>query len=116
MDVFFFFQAEDGIRDDLVTGVQTCALPILKITEPATIRMLWPEIVIGPSSNSARVIGSLRKPSGPKHNSASPDMAKGTAPAMRSRPRTDAPPSGRNGSRHCRPGMGGGKTKVSAKQ
>src|SRR5258708_26065945 len=27
--IFFFFQAEDGIRDDLVTGVQTCALPIL---------------------------------------------------------------------------------------
>src|SRR5438105_9074336 len=27
--VFFFFQAEDGIRDPLVTGVQTCALPIL---------------------------------------------------------------------------------------
>ena len=27
---FFFFQAEDGIRDDLVTGVQTCALPISK--------------------------------------------------------------------------------------
>src|SRR5207244_7355937 len=26
--VFCFFQAEDGIRDDLVTGVQTCALPI----------------------------------------------------------------------------------------
>src|SRR5258708_39642287 len=28
MVVVFFFQAEDGIRDDLVTGVQTCALPI----------------------------------------------------------------------------------------
>src|SRR5256885_12824102 len=28
-DVFFFFQAEDGIRDYKVTGVQTCALPIL---------------------------------------------------------------------------------------
>src|SRR5947208_12475689 len=28
MSVLFFFQAEDGIRDDLVTGVQTCALPI----------------------------------------------------------------------------------------
>src|SRR2546423_2335366 len=28
---FFFFQAEDGIRDKLVTGVQTCALPILGI-------------------------------------------------------------------------------------
>src|SRR5258708_16807920 len=29
LSLFFFFQAEDGIRDDLVTGVQTCALPIL---------------------------------------------------------------------------------------
>src|SRR2546425_10438398 len=28
---FFFFQAEDGIRDKLVTGVQTCALPISHI-------------------------------------------------------------------------------------
>src|SRR5207244_7876932 len=28
---FFFLQAEDGIRDDLVTGVQTCALPIWDI-------------------------------------------------------------------------------------
>src|SRR5436309_10308155 len=27
--IFFFFQAEDGIRDFHVTGVQTCALPIL---------------------------------------------------------------------------------------
>src|SRR2546426_1925354 len=27
---FFFFQAEDGIRDYKVTGVQTCALPILE--------------------------------------------------------------------------------------
>src|SRR5687767_15818314 len=26
--LLFFFQAEDGIRDKLVTGVQTCALPI----------------------------------------------------------------------------------------
>ena len=26
--MFFFFQAEDGIRDYKVTGVQTCALPI----------------------------------------------------------------------------------------
>src|SRR5687767_15474401 len=28
LSLFFFFQAEDGIRDKLVTGVQTCALPI----------------------------------------------------------------------------------------
>src|SRR5690606_40602646 len=30
---FFFFQAEDGIRDFHVTGVQTCALPISRNTE-----------------------------------------------------------------------------------
>ena len=28
---FFFFQAEDGIRDHCVTGVQTCALPIFSL-------------------------------------------------------------------------------------
>src|SRR5687768_17840834 len=31
--VFFFFQAEDGIRDVAVTGVQTCALPISKVSD-----------------------------------------------------------------------------------
>src|SRR5260221_3765113 len=30
---FFFFQAEDGIRDHCVTGVQTCALPICRAAE-----------------------------------------------------------------------------------
>src|SRR2546422_7154381 len=35
--MIFFFQAEDGIRDVAVTGVQTCALPIL---ERATSRRL----------------------------------------------------------------------------
>src|SRR5437867_6647768 len=32
--IFFFFQAEDGIRDRTVTGVQTCALPILGGDDP----------------------------------------------------------------------------------
>src|SRR3712207_7162941 len=32
---FFFFQAEDGIRDIGVTGVQTCALPISGLTGAA---------------------------------------------------------------------------------
>src|SRR2546421_8369311 len=34
--LFFFFQAEDGIRDLIVTGVQTCALPIcnLEVKQP----------------------------------------------------------------------------------
>src|SRR2546430_13254414 len=31
---FFFFQAEDGIRDLTVTGVQTCALPIWVLAVP----------------------------------------------------------------------------------
>src|SRR5258708_15281445 len=35
--VFFFLQAEDGIRDDLVTGVQTCALPIFRDTRSSSI-------------------------------------------------------------------------------
>src|ERR671923_801456 len=34
---FFFFQAEDGIRDDLVTGVQTCALPICSGSRSASL-------------------------------------------------------------------------------
>src|SRR5260370_22451708 len=32
---FFFFQAEDGIRDSSVTGVQTCALPISACRDPS---------------------------------------------------------------------------------
>src|SRR5690625_7672170 len=32
-NLFFFFQAEDGIRDGHVTGVQTCALPICNRNE-----------------------------------------------------------------------------------
>src|SRR2546427_2600055 len=35
---FFFFQAEDGIRDLTVTGVQTCALPILTARSSAVSR------------------------------------------------------------------------------
>src|SRR5207244_7514492 len=37
----FFFQAEDGIRDDLVTGVQTCALPIsVALPERSSLGMM----------------------------------------------------------------------------
>src|SRR2546421_9445349 len=35
----FFFQAEDGIRDLIVTGVQTCALPISPPARPAPLRI-----------------------------------------------------------------------------
>src|SRR5699024_12062850 len=37
--LFFFFQAEDGIRDRNVTGVQTCALPICKICNDPDITL-----------------------------------------------------------------------------
>src|SRR2546430_3019004 len=38
LNLFFFFQAEDGIRDLTVTGVQTCALPIC---HPSQLRRSW---------------------------------------------------------------------------
>src|SRR2546422_2189203 len=40
MFFFFFFQAEDGIRDVAVTGVQTCALPISLGDTQAEIKRL----------------------------------------------------------------------------
>src|SRR6266850_4637134 len=48
-DAFFFFQAEDGIRDYKVTGVQTCALPISG----------WAKTTIADSGTSV-TISSLR--------------------------------------------------------
>src|SRR5258706_7871551 len=49
---FFFFQAEDGIRDWSVTGVQTCALPILMPrinvwTRPKKTNKGWAVILSG---------------------------------------------------------------------
>src|SRR3989449_10590241 len=38
---FFFFQAEDGIRDVAVTGVQTCALPISRYAERLLKNLDW---------------------------------------------------------------------------
>src|SRR5207244_9886800 len=43
-------QAEDGIRDDLVTGVQTCALPISPHHEQTAVPVEWPPI---PQSHAA---------------------------------------------------------------
>src|SRR5438105_12176732 len=44
ISIFFFFQAEDGIRDPLVTGVQTCALPI-SWPHPRRLPALKPHLV-----------------------------------------------------------------------
>src|SRR5256885_6735143 len=62
-DHCFFFQAEDGIRDYKVTGVQTCALPISLLTQAA--RDGASDIHIEPyerhSSVRFRVDGDLRE-------------------------------------------------------
>src|SRR5690606_41176139 len=42
--LFFFFQAEDGIRDFHVTGVQTCALPIYVFLPTVAVTMLTPYV------------------------------------------------------------------------
>src|SRR5256886_14115671 len=47
---FFFFQAEDGIRDLTVTGVQTCALPISFVFPTAQVEYKGKHPVFGPSS------------------------------------------------------------------
>src|SRR5438034_4334333 len=43
----FFFQAEDGIRDHCVTGVQTCALPISPLLVVCATPLPLSEIVAG---------------------------------------------------------------------
>ena len=53
----FFFQAEDGIRDRLVTGVQTCALPISEVQ--SLERVISPEI-ISESENTPPQISDFR--------------------------------------------------------
>src|SRR5438046_9165880 len=51
---FFFFQAEDGIRDWSVTGVQTCALPILDKPTFEKVRAAVPNL----ESNMGRALMS----------------------------------------------------------
>src|SRR5439155_16690486 len=72
---FFFFQAEDGIRDGHVTGVQTCALPIsLRRTFPAHVAILSAQLCRRiPSTQPARLLDArLRKrpPGSPRSASA----------------------------------------------
>src|SRR3989440_7868383 len=78
--IFFFFQAEDGIRDLIVTGVQTCALPILSEADEFSsdeIERFWlnsrniqqssitgselfPGEMIGPNSKNVVMSDSMR--------------------------------------------------------
>src|SRR5690606_40617430 len=72
---FFFFQAEDGIRDFHVTGVQTCALPIsnastqkgtgmAEVVEIAAMRRALELAARGPRSRNPQVGSVLLSPSG----------------------------------------------------
>src|SRR5690554_1392785 len=58
-NIVFFFQAEDGIRDADVTGVQTCALPILVANRPVPRKNWRP---MPPEKQPARVVrANLRR-------------------------------------------------------
>src|SRR5437660_9029772 len=54
--IFFFFQAEDGIRDGHVTGVQTCALPIFEAAaaEPPQRHPLQRPPAVGTGEDAVR--------------------------------------------------------------
>src|SRR3989440_10613830 len=56
--VVFFFQAEDGIRDLIVTGVQTCALPIFTRVQDITEEALRLAFLAAPGETGG--IGGLR--------------------------------------------------------
>src|SRR2546430_4548432 len=56
--IFFFFQAEDGIRDLTVTGVQTCALPISHVCE----RRPESNAIIGREYTDARPLALVLAP------------------------------------------------------
>ena len=49
--LIFFFQAEDGIRDVAVTGVQTCALPIYSLVCRGRKECLWEYKGVSPKEN-----------------------------------------------------------------
>src|SRR5438552_14855285 len=57
---FFFFQAEDGIRDDLVTGVQTCALPISSVGQNAQYGTLLNLTYTGLGGHPVTIIEDFR--------------------------------------------------------
>src|SRR5256886_1370473 len=54
----FFFQAEDGIRDLTVTGVQTCALPISSPVQLAFIRECFTKIFANSAINKSVIVGA----------------------------------------------------------
>src|SRR2546425_7030567 len=85
--IFFFFQAEDGIRDKLVTGVQTCALPIFRV-QP--LRRLAARRA-RPTPAHAIACGPRRAYGPPRLSGAAPRLAPPTARRRPRGPRCNAP-------------------------
>src|SRR2546422_9892825 len=85
---FFFFQAEDGIRDVAVTGVQTCALPILpssfRITSlPGRVTGAVPiksRTSLRAAPRSVKTLRPDRPQSGPRRPPPPPPRPAGNAP------------------------------------
>src|SRR2546429_2624978 len=71
--LFFFFQAEDGIRDVAVTGVQTCALPIL--SPPVSVPDLLYEI-----EGALKLKKSRPLPAGPLSQTATVKFSSSVSP------------------------------------
>src|SRR2546426_1132382 len=57
---FFFFQAEDGIRDYKVTGVQTCALPISEIELAPSVPVIFCSGSISEKKGAALIRGGAK--------------------------------------------------------
>src|ERR1022692_4781469 len=60
--LFFFLQAEDGIRDYKVTGVQTCALPISDEVKASLIPMSPKVHFLGHDSTEGHILGQVAGP------------------------------------------------------
>src|SRR2546426_5378606 len=84
---FFFFQAEDGIRDYKVTGVQTCALPI-------SWRLRGPARAAGPAHPVDRRRHRRGPEAGGDRPAAHADRVRPDPFRRRQRPRRQRPPGG----------------------
>src|SRR5690606_41201264 len=92
---FFFFQAEDGIRDFHVTGVQTCALPIsmngrIMSTLNTMARMVSGNVKLNASLDSCAV-------NGPRSRNTAKTIAEGTQPKIAPKWRSEERRVGKEG-------------------
>src|SRR2546430_2952703 len=83
---FFFFQAEDGIRDLTVTGVQTCALPI-------SARMVSAYAAYSPTAATSAIVPLIAapRPAGPLPLLNAPMFASRSPASKRSTPALNGP-------------------------